>query len=139
MGLILLLLAAGTIAFIAGPALVIALAIVVRTRRTRSFWPLCAVVALVSFAAQYLYALAPLTFVGTHEYSWGLFFSPMFGWHLLVPPVVAAVVWLISRRFQLANANAVIAGLFFSVAAVVILAIPIGLALPRVLGLRFSP
>ncbi|MFI5120308.1 MAG: hypothetical protein ACHQM4_07840 [Thermoanaerobaculia bacterium] len=139
MGLVLVILAVAAIVFVAAPALAIGLVVLTRADREPPFWSSCALATFVSFAGQYGYALAPFSFLRTREYSWELLMGPMLGWHLAAPPIVAALFWAASRRFRSPAANGLVTGLLFSVALVVVLAIPIGLTLPALLGLRFRP
>jgi hypothetical protein len=139
MGLVLVILAVAALVLVATPALAIALVVLTRTDRKPPFWSACPLATFVSFAGQYAYALAPFSFLRTREYSWELIMGPMLGWHLAAPPIVAALFWVASRKFRTPAANGLVTGLLFSVALVIVLAIPIGLTLPALLGLRFRP
>jgi hypothetical protein len=139
MGLIVLLALVGGGLFIVLPAVAIGLGVARRSTRPEGFWPACVVAASSSFLCQYIFALRPFSFLRTHEYSWEFIFAPLFGWHLAAPPAFAIILFFLTRRNASPAANAIIAGLFFSVAVVVVLSIPLSFLLPPLLGLRFRP
>ncbi len=123
MGIIYLALAG--FGFVVGSvAMAFAILVTVKGRARSHFWPTCAVTTILS--AVLLYAVA-LDFFQVP--SQGLFLTlalkPLFGWHLLPPFVVAALLLLIAPRPTQGTLLGIAAGLFYSVTVIVVLAVPI--------------
>ena len=137
MGLLVLLGAGAALVVLGGPCAVLAILVCRQAAtRTRSFWLPCLVALLFGVAAQYAVAIAPFT--RAKEYDFGLFFAPMWGWHLLGPPAIAAALWSFEPARERPAVLGVVAGLLFSVPGLVALAIPLGVVAAAVLGLHFQ-
>jgi len=139
MGLVIVLVVVATLVLVAAPATAIGIAVVARAQRERTFRRTCVLTALVSVLAQYAYVLAPFSFLQTREISWGFVLAPFLGWHLAAPPVLAAILWLGARLRRTPAPSAVLSGLLFSVAAAIVLALPVLVSLGWLFDLRFAP
>jgi hypothetical protein len=137
MGLIVLILWVGALVVMGLPALALGAWIAVKSRRDRWFWSASALAALVSVAGQYAAVLSP--FVRRGMVDWDLVMNAMFGWHLLVAAVAAALVWLAGRWLGGSGVNGAAAGLFASVPLVIALALPVMFTVPSLLHLKFEP
>lgn len=124
--------------FVAAPALAFGLSIVHETSGKRGFWLPCSVTGVVAFSLQYLYAAVPFL-LHARDVSWDFLLAPLFGWHLLAPPLAALVLWLRLRTAPSPGLGGVIAGLLFSLAGIVVIPLPLAFLLTRFLGLRFQP
>src|SRR5262245_15854453 len=133
MGLILILIAGAALVVLGGPCLVLAILVCTKGTRSAAFWLPCLLTLLVSVVAQYAVVLAP--FVRQGEYSWDLFLGPLWGWHLAPPLVIAAVLWLLERKRRRPVPLGIVAGLLFSIPALLALAFPLGFIVPAAFGL----
>jgi hypothetical protein len=128
---------AGALGILGLPALGLGIWAAARSPRAPGFWVALGMAALASVAGQYVSVLTP--FVRKGMVDWNLLIDASFGWHLLVPVVAAAVVWLAGRGVHRAGAGGVAAGLLVSVPLAIALALPVMLIVPGMLHLRFEP
>ena len=112
------------------PAFAFGYAVVFNSPRSDRFNTICTVVTVLSAVGQEVWALGPLVLFGTRGGGWDYFTeASLKGWHLAVPPFLAALLWLISPPVPSSTARPAMAGLIFSLALVALLAIPLGLSL----------
>ena len=138
MGFLVLLGMAAAFVFVAAPAIAFGLSVVHSTAGERGFWLPCALSGIAAFVLQFAYASAP-ALLHARAVTWDLLLAPLFGWHLLAPPAAAVLLWLRVRMSPSPALGGVVAGLFFSVAGMVVAPVPLTLLLAPFLGLEMQP
>ena len=112
------------------PAGAVGLSVVLTSPRSARFATICTLVAFMATLGQAGWVLGSHFFSGERLYGWDNCTSDFLGgWHLAAPPIIAALLWLVSVRRPFPAARPAIGGLFFSIAAIALLAIPLGLCL----------
>ena len=137
MGLILVMIVGVAFLFIGLPAALLGRAVLRKSEREGAFAPACWTALIASAGAQYAFATAPMIRTGKADFE--LFILPLFGWHLAPPLLLAVVIWLAARKRKAPVLHGVAVGLLFSIAALIVLSIPLGIVIPQVFGLRFTP
>lgn len=136
MGLIIIGMWVGALAILGMPGLALGLFAWAKSRRDSTFWLICAGALFASVAGQYIAVLTPYVRQGT--FSWGFLQEAVFGWHLLVPAVAAAVLWIAGRAAGQPAFLGAVAGLFLSVPLAIAMALPLFFVVPGLFGLRFE-
>jgi hypothetical protein len=96
--------------------------LVVSSPRSDQFGKICTSVAVLSAIGQEVWALGRLLLSGSRADFWDFISAGLLGWHLAVPPLLAALLWLISPPVPSSIARPAVAGLIFSLAVVALLA-----------------
>ena len=137
MGLILILMWLAALGVLGLPSLVGGMLVGARAQRGTPFWLTGILTAVVSVVGQYVVVLAP--FVRQGAYSWDILLSAIFGWHLLIPALLAGMVWFVGRTVSQPVHAGVAAGLLLSIPVGIAAALPMLFTVPSLLGLRFEP
>jgi len=137
MGLVLVMIAGVAFLLIAVPCAVLALVVLRKSERRGAFTAACLSALVLSVCAQYAYVATPI--VQSGKVSFELFILPMFGWHMAPPLALAILTWFLPLPRRRPALQGIVVGLLFSIAALVLLSIPLGFVIPPLFGLEFQP
>jgi len=137
MGLVLIIVWVVAMTVVGGPGLTLAGVVTGVSTRNGLFYLGGLLALLLSVAVQYWLALRPYTQSGT--YGIELMTAPIFTYDLVVPGILAAVLWFVFKARRSPVLAGVTAGLLLSMPVVVALALPMTFWLPDYLHLRFKP
>jgi hypothetical protein len=137
MGLVLIVIWLVAMTVVGGPGLAMAGVVSGVSTRNGSFYLSGLLALLLSVAAQYWLALRPYVQSGTYDIA--LMAAPIFTYYLVVPGVLAAMLWFVFKARRNPVLAGATAGLLVSMPVVVALALPMTFWLPDYLHLRFRP
>jgi hypothetical protein len=137
MGLVLILIWLVAMAVVGGPGLTMAGVVSGISTRNGLFYLSYVLALIASVAAQYWVALRPYLQSGT--YGIELMTVPILSLNLVMPGVLAAILWFVFKARRHPVLAGATAGLLSSMPVVVALALPMAFWLPDYLHLKFKP
>jgi hypothetical protein len=137
MGLILIIIWLVALSFVGGPGLTMAGVVSGISTRNGIFYLSYLSALVASVGVQYWLALRP--YLQTRTYGIELMTVPILTLNLVVPGILAAILWFVFKARRRPALAGMTAGLLLSMFVVVALALPMTFWLPDYLHLKFKP